>query len=163
MKAVFAVNAADGFGNGSALPWPRNARDLTRFRQLTVQRSVVMGRGTWLSDMPKPLPQRRNIVLSKKMSDDRCEVFGDVATLLANVGEQEEVCVIGGAQTLWALRPHIQEVYLTRFRSAESAAVELNTKRYLTDFALVSCEDCGDHAFEIYRRAECAGISPPAQ
>lgn len=113
---------------------------------------MVMGCGTWLSDMPKPLPQRRNIVLSKKMADDRCEVFGDVATLLANVTEQEEVYVIGGVQTLWALHPHIQKVYLTQFRSAEPAAVELNTKQYLADFALVSCEDCGDHVFEIYER-----------
>lgn len=152
MKAIFAVNALDGFGDGDTMPWPRNSLDLGRFREYTTGRTVIMGSGTWNSNMPKPLPNRRNIVLSKSLVDDRCEIYGNITHLLMNLAESEDVFVIGGARVLWSLRSYINEVYLTRFQSSQRSSVTLNTTEYLAGFDRVSSQDHGDHVFEIYRR-----------
>jgi dihydrofolate reductase len=152
MNAVFAVNALDGFGTGNDMPWPRNREDLKRFRELTTGHTVVMGSGTWLSDMPKPLPNRRNCVLSHTLVDDRCEVFKNISDLLMALKTDEKVFVIGGAKLLWAMRGYIRTVYLTRHREYTKAEITLNTLEYLQEFNLTSKQEYSDHTFEIYTR-----------
>lgn len=152
MNAIFAVNAVDGFGSNGGLPWQKNSGDLRRFKELTTGSTVVMGSGTWNSDMPKPLPGRRNIVLSSTIEDPRCEVYRGVTPLLMNIGRDEKVWVIGGARVLWLLRYLITDVYLTRLKTAETAAVVLDTAAYLDGFGLASKEDFGDHTFEIWNK-----------
>ncbi len=152
MNAIFAVNARNGFSHGNDLPWPRSKSDLSRFREITTGKTVVMGRGTWESNMPKPLPNRRNIVLSKTLHDSKCEIFSNLTELSMNIGEREEVFVIGGAQLLWSLRLYVNQVYLTRFRADQESTIIFDTQKYLENFELVSSTDFGDHTFEIYRR-----------
>lgn len=154
MNAIFAVNALNGFGLGNTMPWPRSAKDLKRFKDFTDGYTVVMGAGTWNSDMPKPLPNRRNCVLSTTLVDNRCEVFSNVGSLLDSLNKDELVFVIGGSKVLWELRPYINKVYLTTFtKSFEKADVVFDTGAYLKDFELVSGEILSDHKFEVYRKS----------
>lgn len=150
MNAIFAVNALDGFGTGSDMPWPRSTVDLQRFKELTKGATVVMGNGTWQSDMPKPLPGRRNIVLSTTLNDDRCEVVRDITHLMMEIKNNEQVWVIGGANVLWSLRKWINTVYLTRFNSSDPAVVKLDTARYLDGFKLTESKDFGEGKFETW-------------
>ncbi len=152
MKAIFAVDAIGGFGSGRDLPWPHNSVDLKRFKALTSGATVVMGSGTWRSNMPTPLPNRRNIVLSRTLVDDRCEVYRNITELNMNLRADEPVWVIGGAETLWKLKPQIQEVYLTRFKIITRSTVIMPTDSFLDEFELVSSEDFGDHLLDIYKR-----------
>lgn len=152
MNAIFAVNLLNGFGTGTDMPWPRSTLDLQRFRSLTSGHTVVMGTNTWLSNMPKPLPNRRNCVLSTTLADSRCEVFSNITHLMMNLQQDETVFVIGGAKVLWQLQPFIKCVYLTRFKSANTCSVSLDTAKYLADFSLRSREDLEDHVFDIYDR-----------
>lgn len=152
MKAIFAVNAWDGFAVGNTMPWPRNAVDLKRFRTLTTGGTVIMGRATWDSDMPKPLPNRKNVVLSKTLVDSRCTVCATIEQLLEEVKDDKNVWVIGGVQTLWALQSHIHAVYMTQFAYTAAADITLDTSKYLEDFELVDKEFHPDHTFKIYRR-----------
>lgn len=152
MNAIFAVNAINGFGTGSDMPWPRSNVDLQRFRKLTSNCTVIMGSATWHSDMPKPLPNRRNIVLSSSLVDDRCEVFNNVTELMMNLRDTENTFVIGGAKVLWMLRMFVDTVYFTRFKSAETCEITLDTSKYLEDFRMISSEDFGDHVFETHKR-----------
>lgn len=154
MNAIFAVNALDGFGTGQDMPWPKNSGDLKRFKELTSGNTVIMGSGTWNSNMPKPLPNRRNIVLSKTMCDDRCEVYSNITDLLMHLRKDEHVFVIGGAKLLWMMRPYIKKIYLTRFKSADTCEITLNTGEYLQHFELQSGEIFSDHVFEIYNRVK---------
>lgn len=154
MKAIFAVNAWDGFAVGNTMPWPRNTVDLQRFRKLTTGATVVMGRGTWDSDMPKPLPNRKNIVLSKTLVDDRCIVCDTISQLLEEVKNDTNVWVIGGVQTLWELRPHVTNVYMTRFHYKDRADITLDTDKYLQDYELIDKEFHSDHTFKVYRRIQ---------
>ena len=152
MNAVFAVNSIDGFGLGNTMPWPHSSVDLKRFKQITKGHTVVMGASTWLSDMPTPLPSRRNCVLSTTLVDSKCEVFPNITALMMNLREDETVFVIGGAKVLWGLRPQINRVYLTRHASNLRADVTLNTQQYLEDFELVEQEALDELVFEIYQR-----------
>jgi len=55
---------ADGvIGLGNAIPWHYSA-DLRRFKKLTLGTAVIMGRKTWESLPVRPLPGRRNIVIT---------------------------------------------------------------------------------------------------
>jgi dihydrofolate reductase len=53
-------------GDRGKLPWSI-PEDVRRFRQLTLNHTVIMGRKTWELDLEQsPLPQRLNIVVSQK-------------------------------------------------------------------------------------------------
>ena len=153
MKAIFAIDAIGGFGAGKGLPWPHCSADLQRFKKLTSGATVVMGSGTWNSNMPTPLPNRRNIVLSRSMeSNEKCDVYRNITELTMNLKQDEPTWVIGGAETLWKLRPQIKEVYLTRFKILTRSTVTMPIASFLDEFELVSSEDFGDHTLDIYKR-----------
>lgn len=152
MNAIFAVNSIDGFGHDNDLPWPKSSTDLKRFKQITTGHTVVMGSGTWNSNMPKPLPNRRNVVISTTLQDDRCEVYNSVDSMLANLTDFESTFVIGGAQLLWAIRPHIKRVYLTKFPGKEKCDVTLDTSKYLKEFELIKGEISAEHRFELWEK-----------
>lgn len=152
MNAVFAVNSIDGFGVDNTMPWPRSSVDLKRFKDITNGHTVVMGASTWLSDMPKPLPNRRNIVLSTTLVDERCEVCRSITELLMTLKDSEEVYVIGGATVLWALRSYINRVYFTRHNSAQRADITLSTNEYFDGFHSMHSEHLDEHMFDIYVR-----------
>lgn len=151
MNAIFAVNSIDGFGTGSDMPWARSSVDLQRFKKLTTGCTVIMGSGTWNSNMPKPLPNRRNIVLSSTLSDDRCDVYRNVTDMLMETKQDEPTWVIGGAKVLWILRPLIQKVYLTKFKDTTDCSVKLDVSKYLENFVLVESEEFDDHMFEVWK------------
>jgi dihydrofolate reductase len=111
-----------------------------------------MGSGTWNSKMPTPLPNRRNIVLSSTLVDDRCEVYRNINHLNMNTKQDETIFVIGGAVTLWKLRHYINRVYLTTFKLVTKSAVILRTDSYLEGYTRISSEEFPDHTFDIYER-----------
>lgn len=151
MNAIFAVNSVCGFGTGNDMPWSKSTIDLQRFKKITNNSTVIMGSGTWNSNMPRPLPNRRNIVLSSTLNDDRCDVFRNVTDMLMNISQDEPAYVIGGAKVLWILRPIIQKVYLTKFKDTTDCSVKLDTTKYLENFVLVESEEFDDHMFEVWK------------
>ena len=60
-RIVFVVAAAENgvIGRDGDLPWKLKS-DMARFKALTINKPVVMGRKTWAS-LPKPLPCRDDI------------------------------------------------------------------------------------------------------
>lgn len=152
MKAIFAVDAFGGFGTGTDMPWPHNSEDMQRFKRLTSGHTVVMGSGTWNSNMPKPLPNRRNCVLSTTLRDDRCTVFFSTEELRAELGVGDDIWVIGGVGVLNTLRPWINTVYMTRFKGVFPCSVRLDTSEYLSGFVLQDRQQLDDHIFDIWQR-----------
>lgn len=66
-RRVFAIVATDSegaIGRGGEIPW-RLPEDLRHFKELTMGHPVIMGRKTWESLPRRPLPGRRNIVLTR--------------------------------------------------------------------------------------------------
>ncbi len=92
--AAIAKNNAIGFEN-RLIYWLPN--DLKRFKELTTGHTIIMGSNTFRSLPKGALPNRRNIVLSRKEKEfPGCETFTSLETALANCTNEEIVYVIGG-------------------------------------------------------------------
>ena len=93
--AAVAKDRAIGFQN-KLIYWLPN--DLKRFKALTTGHTIIMGRNTFLSLPKGALPNRRNIVLSRTVTDfPGCDVYPSLKEALAHCAKDEDVYIIGGA------------------------------------------------------------------
>ncbi len=110
---VWAQAANGVIGSAGGLPWYL-PEDLARFKALTLGSTVVMGRATWDSLPPavRPLPGRRNVVLSRQpgWQAPGAVVAGSLAEALDQPGD---VWVIGGASVYRAALPFADIVVVT--------------------------------------------------
>jgi len=94
MKGILVAVSPEGIiGKDNSIPWHYSA-DLKRFKRLTLGKTVIMGRRTWESLPVKPLPDRRNIVITQSSLDD-VEYFSSIDDALATC--EGDVWFIGGA------------------------------------------------------------------
>jgi dihydrofolate reductase len=115
MVSLVVARSENGvIGRDGGLPW-RLPRDLRRFRELTLGSTVVMGRHTFesLPDAFRPLPGRRNLVLSSKPGylAEGAEVFAELPSALAACNG--ECFVIGGELAYREALPLAERVYAT--------------------------------------------------
>jgi dihydrofolate reductase len=113
--AIIAAVARNGvIGREGRLPW-RLPDDLKRFKQLTQDHAVIMGRVTYES-IGLPLPRRQNIVVSRShtVAPAGCLGANSLATALALVDRRDECFVIGGAQLYKEAIPLAHRMYLTQ-------------------------------------------------
>ena len=99
LMLVVAVAKNGVIGKGGKLPW-RIPEDLRHFRRTTEGHAVIMGRKTW-DEVGKPLPNRRNIVVTrnKDWRAEGAEPFASVREAIAAARTTDaEPRVIGGAQ-----------------------------------------------------------------
>ena len=111
---VVAVSRNGVIGREGGLPWHISS-DLKRFKEITMGKPVVMGRKTWESLPRKPLPGRRNIVITQQ-KDYRAEGADVVASpeaALLLVPDAPEVAVIGGGEIYRLFWPLVDRLYLT--------------------------------------------------
>jgi dihydrofolate reductase len=96
MRGVIVAVSPDGvIGVDGKIPWHYRG-DMKRFKRVTLDSTVIMGRKTWES-IGKPLPQRRNVVISSGRIDvPGVETFADVASALRST--TGNVWFIGGAR-----------------------------------------------------------------
>jgi dihydrofolate reductase len=82
---IAAVSPEGVIGLRGAIPW-RHPGDMRRFARVTRGGTVIFGRLTWESMNRRPLPHRRNIVITSRDVGD-VEHYPDVETALAKVGD----------------------------------------------------------------------------
>jgi len=120
MIKIIAALAKNGvIGRGNDLPWYLPA-DLKWFKTHTKNRVVVMGSKTYhsiLQRLGKPLPDRHNIVLTRRISDEHhfqeVEFFHHWENIVRR-SETEDIIVIGGATLYELALPFAKQMYLTR-------------------------------------------------
>ena len=115
MNLIVAVDQNWGIGKDGTMPWHIRA-DLQYFKEKTLGKTVLMGRKTLLSfPNQKPLPGRRNLVLShdKSYRVEGAEVVNSIEELAAYSGDGD-VFVIGGGSIYAALLPHCRYAYVTK-------------------------------------------------
>ena len=97
LSLIWAQSTSGVIGRDGDIPW-QVPEDLTRFKELTIGHTVVMGRRTWES-LParfRPLPGRRNVVLTHQS-----DMIADGATVVHNLDDgltDPDTWVIGGEQ-----------------------------------------------------------------
>ena len=99
IKLICAVSKNNVIGYNNKLPW-NISEDLKRFRELTSENIIVMGRKTYDS-IGRPLPKRENLVLSKnkKLKIENVKVFNTPQEILDFYHKREEekdLFIIGG-------------------------------------------------------------------
>lgn len=115
--AAMAQNRVIGANND--IPW-YIPEDFAFFKQYTTNKPVIMGRKTWDSLPRKPLPNRRNIVVSRQnnFSVQGADKFTSLSDAIAACADANEIIVMGGeqiyAQSLsFATDLRLTEVHLT--------------------------------------------------
>jgi len=114
LSLVAAAGSRNELGKDGKMPWHLPA-DLRHFKSLTLGKPVLMGRKT-LAAIGRPLPERRNIVVSRDpgFRAAGCETAASLEAALALAGAVPEVMVIGGGEIYRAAWAQARRIYLTR-------------------------------------------------
>ncbi|WP_322922107.1 dihydrofolate reductase [Paenibacillus campi] len=96
---IWAQDQNGVIGKNNDMPWKLPA-DMAYFKQQTQHKTIVMGRKTWESFGSKPLPKRRNIILTRAANFTAVggEVVHTPEQALAIASHEAELMIIGGSQ-----------------------------------------------------------------
>ena len=110
---IAAVARNGTIGRDNTLPW-RLREDMRHFKATTLGSPVLMGRKTWDS-LGRPLPGRRNLVVSRQVGLvlEGAEVFASLDAALAAIDDAQRVFVIGGGQLYAETLPRADRVFLS--------------------------------------------------
>ncbi len=112
ISIIAAMAKNQVIGKNNALPWHLPA-DLKHFKNVTMGKSIVMGRKTYES-IGKPLPGRQNIIITadKNYQANGCTIIHSIDDVKSNK-DIPEIFIIGGAEIYKQLLPYTQKLYLT--------------------------------------------------
>ena len=115
VSAVVAASENGVIGREGGLPWHVSS-DLKLFKEITLGKPVIMGRRTWESLPRKPLPGRRNIVITRQADfvAEGAELVHSVDEALAVCAGEADVSIIGGGQVYAEAMSRTDRIYLTR-------------------------------------------------
>lgn len=101
-------------GINNQMPW-HLPEDFAFFKQYTLGKPVIMGRKTWESLPKKPLPERRNIVISRQADyvAEGAETAASLEAALAMCAEAPEIIIMGGEQIYRLALPVATDLRLT--------------------------------------------------
>ena len=114
ISIIVAVSDDWGIGKDNELLW-HISEDLKRFKRLTTGKSVIMGKNTSYSLPKRPLPGRKNIVLTDIPNEiiDGSETVYSIEGALSKCSNDEEAFVIGGGSIYRQFMPKADRLYLT--------------------------------------------------
>ena len=152
MKLIVACDPNGGIGYNGKLPWDKIQGDLPRFRQLTNNQVVVMGRNTWDSLPKKPLLGRLNFIVSNSnliLPNGAIQI-----TNLNHFSEFKNAWLIGGAKLINSSWHMIDEVHLTKTFTKYTCDTFFDLVKLEKEF---TCDEGNstmfpDHAYQIWKR-----------
>jgi dihydrofolate reductase len=153
---IVAVDRKGAIGKGGKLPWHYSA-DMKFFKETTTGHTVVMGYKTWLT-LKKPLPNRLNIVLSRKSEigpQELVVVMRDVESVVALAKDSDrDLFVIGGEQVYRSFLPHIDRWIVTEVPLTIEDADTFVPENYLDGFTNTSSRELDENlSVRFYDRA----------
>ena len=110
---IWAQDKSGGIGKNGKLPW-NISEDLQNFKKVTLGHPIIMGRKTWESLPFKPLPKRRNIVLSSQEVEN-IETYNSIDQCLGALYNEgiEKIFVIGGRSIYKSFYPKASGLHST--------------------------------------------------
>ena len=131
MIAAVAENLA--LGKNNELVW-HLPDDFKRFKQLTTNHYIIMGRKTFES-FPKPLPNRTHVIITRQQdyTAEGCLVAANLADALAMIPKDENVFVIGGGEIYAMALPFTDVIELTKVHArfeADTFFPEIDSKQW---------------------------------
>ena len=113
INLIWGQDKNGGIGKNGKLPW-HISEDLINFKKITINSTIIMGRKTWNSLPVKPLPDRRNIVLSSKFIKD-VENYDSINKCIKKLKTNliKKIFVIGGAQVYEHFFNYADKLHIT--------------------------------------------------
>jgi len=164
VNAIFAIDKNGGMGRNGSLPWPYDLEDMRWFQRHTKNQIVVMGSSTWLDpNMPSPLPNRINVVVTSKHLEDfpgadyvlNANELSWGLDLIAQDFPNNIIWIIGGPKLLTISRNFIDTALVTHYNSDYDCDAILDINSWFTNTELVE-ELSGIN--KIFRKYTCKPI-----
>lgn len=98
-------------------------KDMEHFKSITTGKHVVMGRKTWESLPNKPLPKRKNYILTrdKSFKVDGAKVLNSIEDVL-ELSRGRNIYIIGGEEVYHQFMPYADEMMLTHVHHVNQRA-----------------------------------------
>ena len=157
ISIIVATGQRGEIGKDNKIPWHISG-DLKRFRRLTTGHTIIMGRKTWFSLPKRPLPGRKNIVLTRSKTKNGFEgaiVCRNLQEVLNHLDKDEENFIIGGSTIYEIFLPFAGTLYLTVVHKSYEADVffpELNKKDWELLEEKTFCENNLAYTNYIYKK-----------
>ena len=158
LSIIVAMSENRTIGQNGDMPW-RLSADLRRFRRLTMDHTIVMGRKTYES-IGRLLPGRATVIVSRQRDYrvDGAKVVHELESALNTPGNDSETFVIGGGEIYRLALPLAQRLYLTRVHvslDGDTHFPELDFSQWTQlESERVAADEKNDYdtTFEIYER-----------
>ena len=111
LSIIVAMSKNRVIGKDNKMPW-HLSNDLKNFKKITIGKTIVMGRLTYDS-ICRPLPERKNIVLSRNLIDSDVFIFDNFEEVLNFTKDEDEVFIIGGQDIYSQTIDKVNKLYLT--------------------------------------------------
>jgi dihydrofolate reductase len=159
ISIIAAISEDCGIGKNNDLLW-NIPEDLKRFKKLTLGKTVIMGRKTWESLPRRPLPGRKNVVIT----DVPDENIGNAVTAysigdaLSKCSDDEDIFIIGGGSIYRQFMPLAGRLYITLVHRSVPAdiyfpEIDMNTWKIIEkDDSGSNKNDAIPYTYIIYER-----------
>ena len=159
ISIIVAIAANNAIGKDNDLLW-HISEDLKRFKRLTKDHFVVMGKRTYFSLPTRPLPHRTNMVITDVPGEkiDNCIMAYSIEDAVEKMDPQKENFIIGGGSVYRQFMPLADKLYITRVHKtfeADTFYPEISPD----EWKLVDKQDINDdlqnsfsYSFELYER-----------
>jgi dihydrofolate reductase len=162
LAIIAAIAQNNVIGKDNAIPWQLK-EDMKRFKYLTTQRStatenpLIMGRNTYESLPRKPLPSRKNIVLtSRNFQEENVLVVNSLEQALqyCKVNHPENTAYIIGGQKVYEQSLPLSEILeLTRINQDFEGNVffpQIDFSQWEKTYSEPKLENGINYTFETY-------------
>lgn len=160
LNMILAAAENNAIGRKGGIPW-HIAEDFKYFKRTTIGHIVIMGWMTWVSLGSKPLPGRRNFIISleplPQPQYDNVRFFSSLEDAVEAAGDG--AFIIGGGYTYRQALPMATRIYLTRIHTvvedADTFFPELDPSEWVLAQSSDICHDdeCNlDFEFLVYER-----------
>ncbi|MEJ2594368.1 MAG: dihydrofolate reductase [bacterium] len=115
ISIIVAIAANRAIGKDNQLLW-HISEDLKRFKRITEGHYVVMGKKTFYSLPKRPLPKRKNMVITDIPGEqiEGCEMAYSIEDAISKMDPEKENFIIGGGSVYAQFLSHASKMYITR-------------------------------------------------
>ena len=115
ISIIVAIASNHAIGKDNDLLW-HISKDLKRFKEMTLDHFIVMGKKTYFSLPKRPLPNRTSMIITDVEGEeiDGCLMAYSIEDAIAKMDSKNENFIIGGGSIYSQFIKHANKMYITR-------------------------------------------------
>jgi len=157
ISIIVAIASNYAIGKDNDLLW-HISKDLKRFKEITKNHYIIMGKRTYYSLPVRPLPNRVSMILTDVIGEsiDNCVIAYSIEDAIEKMDSDKENFIIGGGSIYKQFMPLANKLYITRVHKdfeADTFFPEISEKKWeLTSSENIDDDNQNDfkYTFEIY-------------